>query len=119
MTEDLVATFIPIIFLLIVGGLIGLRMLKPYGNRILDLIEEMNKSRQSMIEEERALQQIHDRLDLLAERQDFLESLVENRLEGEAPEELPRGDEAAGGVERDRAGERDPSTGGPGEGAAG
>lgn len=97
MDAQILEMFVPIIFLLIVGGLIGLRMLKPYGNRILDLIEEMNKSRQSALEEERALQQIHDRLDLLAERQDFLESLVENRLEGEeAPGALPGREEGSG-----------------------
>lgn len=95
MDRQILELFIPIIFLLVIGGLIGLRMLKPFGNRILDLIEEMNRSRHSALEEERALQQIHDRLDLLAERQDFLESLVESRLEGgEAPGELPQGGSA-------------------------
>lgn len=47
-------------------------------------------------------------LEMLAKRQDFLESLVESRLEGgEAPEELP-GMEAAdrsGGGPSDRPGE--------------
>ena len=91
MSPEILELFVPIVFLLIVGGLIGLRMLKPYGNRILDLIEEMNKSRQTALREERALQKIHDRLDLLAERQDFLESLVESRLEGGEPvREIPR-----------------------------
>lgn len=108
MSAEMLEMLVPIVFLLIVGGLIGLRMLKPYGNRILDLIEEMNKTRRSVLDEERSLQQIHDRLDMLAERQDFLESLVESRLEGgEAPEELP-GTEAAdrpGGGPSDRPGE--------------
>lgn len=112
MSPEVLELFIPIVFLLIVGGLIGLRMLKPYGNRILDLIEEMNKSRQSMLEEDRALQQIHDRLDMLAERQDFLESLVENRLEGGGDaRELP-GDEREGGAPADRADAADDREGG-------
>lgn len=110
MSPEILEMFVPIVFLLIVGGLIGLRMLKPYGNRILDLIEEMNKSRQSVLREERALQQIHDRLDMLAERQDFLESLVESRLEGgDVPEGLPREGSASGESGAGRAGTEDPA----------
>ena len=93
----LLGQLLPIIAVLVVGGVIGLRMLKPYGNRILDLVEEMSRSRHAILEEERTLQQIRDRLDAvddrlntLAERQDFLESLVENRLEGgQKTRELP------------------------------
>ncbi len=119
MSPEVLELFIPIVFLLIIGGLIGLRMLKPYGNRILDLIEEMNKSRQSALEEERALQRIHDRLDLLAERQDFLESLVESRIAGEeVPEELPGGAGGAGsrGGEESRAAADRESRGAAGDG---
>lgn len=94
----ILSQLLPIIAVLVVGGLIGLRMLRPFGNRIIDLIEEMSRSRHAILEEERTLQQIRDRLhavddrlDTLAERQDFLESLVENRLAGqEGAPELPR-----------------------------
>lgn len=102
--EALAEVLVPLAFFAIVGGLIALKMLKPYGDRILELIKEIQKDRHQALSETRDLQQVHDRLDMLAERQDFLESLVKNRLEAE---ELPRGPETGrlAGAASERSGE--------------
>jgi hypothetical protein len=103
--EALAGIIIPLAFFAVVGGLIALKMLKPYGDRILELIKEIQKDRHAALSETRDLQQVHDRLDMLAERQEFLEALVKNRLDAE---ELPEGSDAArlsaSGPERDEGG---------------
>lgn len=82
--EGLAELLVPLAFLGIVGALIALRMLKPYGNRILELVREIQEERHQALAETREMQQLRDRIDTLAERQDFLETLVEHRLdEGE------------------------------------
>lgn len=86
--EGLAELLVPMVFLGIVGGLIALRMLKPYGNRILELVREIQAERQQAMAETRELQTIRDRLDMLTERQDFLEALLHRRLEGEEKEAL-------------------------------
>ena len=86
--EGLAELLIPLVFLGIVGGLVALRMLKPYGNRILDLVREIQEERQQALADTRELQTIRDRLDMLTERQDFLESLLRHRLDEEEKEEL-------------------------------
>lgn len=88
---------IPITGILVGGGLIALFLLKPFGSRILDILEETNRSRRDALHDDRKLRRLHDRLDLLAERQDFVEALleegVERRLEGGH-----RAERAAGGA---------------------
>lgn len=105
--EGLAELLIPLTFLAIVGGLIALRMLKPYGNRILELIKEIQEERHQALAETRDMQQIRDRLDMLAERQDFLEALVKHRLDDEEQERL----------ERLRREELGPAAGGTGTGS--
>lgn len=73
------APLIPIIAILTAGGVIALFALKPFGNRILDLLEESNRARQASLHEDQELRRLHERLDLVAERQDFLEALLEER----------------------------------------
>lgn len=81
---------VPLVFLGIIGGLIALRMLRPYGDRILELIREIQEDRHQALSETRDLQAIRDRIDMLAERQDFLETLVERRLDESEQAELER-----------------------------
>ena len=88
--EGLAELLIPLLFLAMVGGLIALRMLKPYGNRILDLIREIQEERHQALSETRDLQTIRDRLDMLTERQDFLEALLRQRLDDVDRDELER-----------------------------
>lgn len=88
--EGLAELLVPLVFLAIIGGLIALRMLKPYGNRILELVREIQQERHQALAETRDMQTIRDRLDMLAERQDFLESLMQHRLDDEEQEELER-----------------------------
>lgn len=88
--EGLAELLVPLAFFGIIGGLIALRMLKPYGDKILQLIKEIQKDRHEALSETRDLQHVRDRLDMLAERQDFLEALVENRLDEDEQEELER-----------------------------
>lgn len=88
--EGLAELLVPLVFLAIIGGLVALRMLKPYGNRILELIREIQRERHQALAETRDMQAIRDRLDMLAERQDFLEALLHHRLDDEEQEELAR-----------------------------
>lgn len=81
---------VPLVFLGIIGGLIALRMLRPYGDRILELIREIQEDRHQALSETRDLQALRDRIDMLAERQDFLETLVERRLDESEQAELER-----------------------------
>lgn len=80
---------IPIVAILTGGGLIALFLLRPFGSRILEILEESNRSRREALHEERDLERLRERLDLLSERQDFVEALVEERggrrLEESAP----------------------------------
>lgn len=124
--EGLAELLIPLVFLAMVGGLVALRMLKPYGNRILELIREIQEERHQALSETRDLQVIRDRLDMLTERQDFLESLLHRRLEEEERQELDslRRDElgsgpGAGRAPGDPSGPGTASGTGPGEGAGG
>ncbi len=88
--EGLAELLVPLVFLAIIGGLVALRMLKPYGTRILELIREIQQERHQALAETRDMQAIRDRLDMLAERQDFLEALLQHRLDDEEQEELAR-----------------------------
>lgn len=124
--EGLAELLIPLVFLAMVGGLVALRMLKPYGNRILELIREIQEERHQALSETRDLQVIRDRLDMLTERQDFLESLLHRRLDEEERKELDRlrWDELGAGPGARRAsggpsGSGTASGTGPGEGAGG
>lgn len=88
--EGLAELIVPLVMFAIIGGLIALRMLKPYGNRILELIKEIQQDRHQALEETRDMQTIRDRLDMLTERQDFLEALLRSRLDEEEREEIER-----------------------------
>jgi uncharacterized membrane protein YgcG len=99
--EGLAELLVPLVFLGIIGGLVALRMLRPYGDRILELIREIQQERHQALAETRDLQALRDRIDMLAERQDFLETLVERRLDESEQAEL----------ERIRREELDPSAG--------
>lgn len=88
--EGLAELLVPLVFLAIVGGLVALRMLKPYGNRILELVREIQEERHQALAETREMQTIRDRLDMLTERQDFLEALIQHRLDDEDREALAR-----------------------------
>lgn len=99
--EALAELLVPLTLFAIIGGLIALRMLRPYGDRILELIREIQQERHQALSETRDLQALRDRLDMLAERQDFLETLVERRLDDTEQAEL----------ERIRREELDPSAG--------
>lgn len=70
---------IPIVGILTGGGLIALFLLRPFATRLLEIMEESNRSRSEALRDDRELDRLHDRLDLLAERQDFLEALLEER----------------------------------------
>lgn len=70
---------IPIVAILTGGGLIALFLLRPFGSRILEIMEESNRSRREALHDERDLERLRERLDLLSERQDFVEALVEER----------------------------------------
>ena len=87
---------IPIVGILTGGGLIALFLLRPFGSRVLDILEENNASRREALHEDRELRGLHDRLDLLAERQDFVEALLnegaERRLEEARRAKEERGD---------------------------
>lgn len=99
--EGLAELLVPLALFAIIGGLVALRMLRPYADRILELIREIQEDRHRTLSETRDLQAIRDRLDMLAERQDFLETLVERRLDAGEQAEL----------ERIRREELDPSAG--------
>ena len=79
--EGLAEIIVPLAMFAIIGGLVALRMLKPYGNKILELVREIQQDRHQALEETREMQTVRDRLDMLAERQDFLEALLRSRLE--------------------------------------
>lgn len=72
---------IPIVGILTGGGLIALFLLKPFASRILDLLEESNRSRREALRDDRELDRLRERVDLLSERQEFLEALLEDRGE--------------------------------------
>lgn len=88
--EGLAELIVPLVMFAIIGGLVALRMLKPYGNRILELIKEIQQDRHQALEETREMQTIRDRLDMLTERQDFLEALLRSRLDDEERKEVER-----------------------------
>lgn len=88
--EGLAELLVPLALFAIVGGLIALRMLKPYGDRILELVREIQQERHQALTETREMQHLRDRVEMLAERQDFLESLVERRLDGDEQARLER-----------------------------
>ena len=86
--EGLAELIVPLALFGIIGGLIALRMLKPYGDKILQLVREIQKDRHEALSETREMQSIRDRLDMLAERQDVLEALVKHRLDEDEQREL-------------------------------
>ena len=86
---------IPIVGILTGGGLIALFLLRPFGSRILDILEENNASRREALHEDRELRGLHDRLDLLAERQDFVEALLNEGTERKL-QEARRAEDAEG-----------------------
>lgn len=88
--EGLAELLVPLALFAIVGGLIALRMLKPYGDRILELVREIQQERHQALTETREMQHLRDRVEMLAERQDFLETLVERRLEDGEQAQLER-----------------------------
>ena len=90
---------IPIVGILTGGGLIALFLLRPFASRILDILEENSESRREALHEDRELRRLHDRLDLLAERQDFVEALLNEGAERRLEEARRSEDSTADGRE--------------------
>lgn len=84
---------IPIVAILVLGGLVALRILKPFGNRLLDLLERIHRDRQETRLDDSELDRLRERMDLLAERQEFLEAILTGRKE---PGAVAEGDAGSG-----------------------